>query len=63
MKTYFVKGIIIPLADCEKEQIRADIVRADTFNDAIIAFRNLYVGELEVLNLVTIKQVVVSETI
>jgi hypothetical protein len=63
MKTYFVKGIIVPLVDNEIEQIRADIVEAETFNDAIIAFRNLYVGELQVLNLVTIKQVVVSETI
>ena len=63
MKTYFVKGIIVPLVDNEIEQMRADIVEADTFNDAIIAFRNLYVGELEILNLVTIKQVVVSETI
>ena len=63
MKTYFFKGIVISLADHEHEQMRADIIESETFNGAIQHFKEIYVGELEVLNLLVVKQVVVSETI
>jgi hypothetical protein len=63
MKTYFIKGIVISLADHEPEQMRADIIESETFNGAIQTFKEVYVGELEVLNLLVVKQVVVSETI
>lgn len=63
MKTYFVKGIVVSFVEDEVEQVRGDIVSAETFNDAIKEFKKLYVGELETIDIVEIKQVVVWETI